>query len=57
MISKTYSAVYKDNRGTLELTRRPKFRSRTKYIVTKYHHLRNAAAEDQIKILPTDVKD
>ena len=56
-ISKTYSTVYEDNRGALELAREPKFRPRTKHIATKYHHFRNAVAKGQIRIFPIDTKD
>ena len=56
-ISKTYSTVYKDNKGTLELAREPKFRPRTKYIATKYHHFWNTIAKGQIKILSVDTKN
>jgi len=56
-ISKTYSTVYEDNRGALELAREPKFRPRTKHIATKYHHFRNAVAKGKIKILPIDTKN
>jgi len=56
-ITKTYSTVYEDNRGALELAREPKFRPRTKHIATKYHHFRNAVAKGQIKILPIDTKE
>ena len=56
-ITKTYFAVYEDNRGALELAKEPKFRPRTKHIATKYHHFRNAVAKGQIKILPIDTKN
>ena len=56
-ITKTYSTVYEDNRGALELAREPKFRPRTKHIATKYHHFRNAVAKGQIKIFSVDTKD
>ena len=34
-ITKTYSTVYEDNRGTLKLAREPKFRPRAKHIAMK----------------------
>ena len=55
-ITKTYSAVYEDNWGSLELTRKLKFRPRTKYIATKYYHFRKTVAKGQIKILRIDTK-
>ena len=56
-ITKTYSTVYEDNRGALELAREPKFRPRTKHIATKYHHFRHAVSRRQIKIFPIDTKE
>ena len=56
-ISKTYSTVYKDIQGALELARKPKFRPRTKYIAIKYHYFRNTLAKDQIRIFLIDIKN
>ena len=56
-ITKTYSTVYEDNRGALELAREPKFRPRTKHVATKYHHFRNAVAKGRIKIFSIDTKE
>ena len=47
--TKTYSTVYEDNRGALELAREPKFRPRTKHIATKYHHFRHVVSKGQEK--------
>ena len=56
-ITKTYSIIYEDNRGALELAREPKLRPRTKYIAMKYHHFRNAIIKGQIKIFSIDTKE
>ena len=36
----TFSTVFKDNNGTLQLAIEPKYRSHTKYICVKYHYFR-----------------
>ena len=36
----TYSTLFEDNTGTLQLATEPKYRPRTKHICTKYHHFR-----------------
>ena len=56
-ISKTKSAVHKDNKGGLELAQEPEFRPRTKDVATKYHHFHNAVAKEQIKIFSIDAKN
>ena len=56
-ISKTYSTVYEDNRGTLKLAREPKFHPCAKHIATKYHYFRHAISRGQIKIFPIDTKE
>ena len=35
-----FSTVFEDNSGALQLALEPKYRSHTKYIYVKYHHLR-----------------
>ena len=49
-VTKTYSTVYEDDRGALELAWEPKFRPRIKHIAMKYHYFRNTIAKGQIKI-------
>ena len=56
-ISKAYSIVYDDKRGALELARKSKFCSRMKYIDRKYHHFRNFAAKEEIRIVSIDTKN
>ena len=37
----TYSTVFEDNNGAIELANEPKYRPRTKHINVKYHHFRD----------------
>ena len=36
----TYSTVFEDNSGALQLATEPRYYSRTKHICVKYHHFR-----------------
>ena len=55
--TKTYSIIYEDNRGALELAREPKFRPRMKHIALKYHHFRWAVAKGMIVINVIDMSN
>jgi hypothetical protein len=52
----TYSTVFEDNKGCVELATAPKMRSRTKHIALKYHHFRSHVAPGEIKIKWIDTK-
>jgi hypothetical protein len=52
----TYSTVFEDNKGCVELATAPKMRSRTKHIALKYHHFRSHVATGEIKIKWIDTK-
>ena len=46
----TYSTVFEDNAGALQLTTEPKYRPRTKHIYIKYHHFRQYVKNKTILI-------
>jgi hypothetical protein len=46
----TYSTIFEDNRGSVELANAPKMRPCTKHIALKYHHFRSHVASGDIKI-------
>jgi hypothetical protein len=52
----TYSTVFEDNKGCVELATAPKMRPRTKHIALKYHHFRSHVANGDIKIKWIDTK-
>ncbi len=52
-----YCKVFEDNSGTLELTRLPKLRPRTKHINICYHHFCKHVHKELIKIFLIDIKD
>jgi hypothetical protein len=52
----TYSTVFEDNKGCVELATAPKMRPRTKHIALKYHHFCSHVANGDIKIKWIDTK-
>jgi hypothetical protein len=52
----TYSTVFEDNKGCVELANAPKMRPRTKHIALKYHHFRSHVTAGDIKIKWIDTK-
>ena len=46
----TYSTVFEDNKGCVELANAPKMRPRSKHIALKYHQFRSHVASGDIKI-------
>ena len=44
------TTMYEDNQGAIELARNPSHHTRTKHIDIKYHHVRCAVADKQIKL-------
>ena len=52
-----HSTVFKDNNGTLELARAPKYRPRTKQIAIKYHHFRDHVKNKTIRIEAIHTKE
>jgi hypothetical protein len=52
----TYSTIFEDNQGCVELANAPKLRPRTKHISLKYHHFHSHVARGDIKILWIDSK-
>jgi hypothetical protein len=52
----TYSTIFEDNQGCVELANAPKLCPRTKHIGLKYHHFRSHVARGDIKILWIDTK-
>jgi hypothetical protein len=52
----TYSTVFEDNKGCIELATTPKMRPRSKHIAIKYHHFRSHVANGNIKIKWIDTK-
>jgi len=53
----TFSTVFEDNKGCVELANAPKMRPRTKHIALKYHHFRSHVASGDIKIRWIDTKN
>jgi len=52
----TYSTIFEDNKGCVELANTPKMRPRTKHIALKYHHFRSHVASGDIKVRWIDTK-
>jgi hypothetical protein len=52
----TYSTVFEDKKGCVELATTPRMRPRTKHIAIKYHHFRSHVANGNIKIKSIDTK-
>jgi hypothetical protein len=52
----TYSTVFEDNKGCVELASAPKMRPRTKHIALKYHHFHSHIVIGAIKIKWIDTK-
>jgi hypothetical protein len=52
----TYSTIFEDNKGCVELANAPKMRPRTKHIALKYHHFRSHVANGSIKVRWIDTK-
>ena len=46
----TYSTVFEDNKGCIELVNCPKLRPRSKHIHIKYHHFREHVTNGTIKV-------
>ena len=46
----TFSTVFEDNSGALQLALEPKYRPRTKHICVKYHHFRQYVKNKTISI-------
>jgi hypothetical protein len=53
----TYSTIYEDNKGCVELAKAPRMRPRIKHIALKYHHFRSHVTSDDIKIKWIDTKN
>ena len=53
----TYSTVFEDNNGALQLALEPKYRPRTKHICVKYHHFRQYVKNKTISIQAIDASD
>ena len=53
----THSSVVEDNNGALELAREQKYRTGTKHMAIKYHHLRDHNKNKTIKVLAIDTKE
>ena len=54
---RTYSTVFKDNNGALELAKAPKMIHRTKHIAIKYHHFGDQVQKKTVKIEHIDTHD
>jgi hypothetical protein len=52
----TYSTIFEDNKGGIELASAPKLRPRTKHIGLKYHHFRSYVSSGAIRIQWIDTK-
>jgi hypothetical protein len=52
----TYSTIFEDNKGCVELANAPKLRPRTRHIGIKYHHFHSHVAQGDIKVLWIDTK-
>jgi hypothetical protein len=52
----TYSTIFEDNKGCVELTNAPRLRPRTRHIGIKYHHFRSHVARGEIKVQWIDTK-
>ena len=53
----TYSTLFEDNNGALQLALEPKYRPRTKHIYVKYHDFRKYVKKKTISIQAIDTKD
>ena len=53
----TYSTLFEDNAGTLQLATEYKFRPRTKHMCVKYHHFRQYVKKKVISIRAIDTND
>ena len=53
----TYSSLFEDNAGTLQLATEPKYRPRTKHIGVKYHHFRQYVKKKIITIKAINTLD
>jgi hypothetical protein len=55
IIPTVHCQVFEDNVGAIEIARLPKMRQRTKHLNMKYHHFKEAVAEERIhiKYVPT----
>jgi hypothetical protein len=52
----TFSTIFEDNKGCVELANTPKMRPRTKHIALKNHHFRSHIATGDIKVKWIDTK-
>ena len=53
----TYSTLFKNNAGTLQLTTEPKYRPRIKHICIKYHHFRQYIKKKIVSIRAIDTNN
>ena len=53
----TFSTVFEDNSGALQLALEPKYRPRTKHICVKYHHFRQHVKNRTISIQAVSTDD
>ena len=53
----TYSTMFEDNAGALQLATEPKYRPRTKHTSVKYHHFRQHVKNKVISIKAIDTND
>ncbi len=53
----TYSTIFEDNKGCIELALAPKLRPRTRHIALKYHHFRSHVEQGHIRIQWIDTKN
>jgi Reverse transcriptase (RNA-dependent DNA polymerase) len=49
-LPRVHCTAFEDNSGAIEMARCPKMRPRTKHLNIKYHHFRQAVAEEKIEI-------
>jgi hypothetical protein len=52
----TYSTIFEDNKGCVELANAPRRRPRTRHIGIKYHHFRSHVSRGDIKVQWIDTK-
>jgi hypothetical protein len=52
----TFSTIFEDNKGCVELANAPRLHPRTRHIGIKYHHFRSHVARGEIKVQWIDTK-
>ena len=55
--TRTFSTIFEDNNGALELAKVPKMRPRTKHIAIKYHHFREHVKNKTVKVVHVDTNE